>query len=321
MQSVYQIERLNVPLRDLPEEAAALLVLWEASVRATHDFLTEADIQRIAAYVPDALCGAETMLVARDGQGSPVGFCGITGDEVEMLFIHPDARGQGVGSRLLRVAVEEHGATRLDVNEQNAQARGFYEHEGFQVIGRSETDGMGDPFPILHMRLKACGEVDPIERIAEYPELIPQAAAWFASKWEVPEESYAESMAESVRNPNTVPQWFVVRDGGVPGAPVIAGCGIIENDFHDRPDLAPNLCALYVEESYRGCHLARRLLDAARAEAGRLGRSRLYLITDHDRFYEKCGWDFIGFAHEDEGGEVRLYGVDAINDTAKFEAV
>lgn len=157
MQSVYQIERLNVPLRDLPEDAAALFALWEASVRATHDFLTEADIQRIAAYVPDALRDAETMLVARDGQGSPVGFCGITGDEVEMLFIHPDARGQGVGSRLLRVAVEGHGATRLDVNEQNAQARGFYEHENFQVVGRSETDGMGDPFPILHMRLKACG--------------------------------------------------------------------------------------------------------------------------------------------------------------------
>lgn len=156
-----------------------------------------------------------------------------------------------------------------------------------------------------------------IERIAERPELIPQAAAWFASKWEVPEEAYAESMAESVRNPDAVPQWFVVREGEAPGAPVIAGCGIVENDFHDRPDLAPNLCALYVEESYRGRHLARRLLDAARIEAGRLGRERLYLITDHDRFYEKCGWDFIGFAHEDEGGEVRLYGVDAI----KLEAV
>lgn len=151
-----------------------------------------------------------------------------------------------------------------------------------------------------------------IERIVEHPELISQAAAWFASKWEVPEEAYEESMVESVQNPDAVPQWFVVRDGEAPGSPVIAGCGIIENDFHDRPDLAPNLCALYVEEPYRGCHLARRLLDAARAEAGRLGCERLYLITDHDSFYEKYGWDFIGFAHEDEGGEVRLYGVDAI---------
>lgn len=179
MQSEIQIERLNVPLQNLPEEAAALFALWEASVRATHDFLTEADIQRIAAYVPDALCGAETMLVARDGQGVPVGFCGITGDEVEMLFIHPDARGHGVGSRLLRVAVEEHGTTRLDVNEQNAQARGFYEHENFQVVGRSEIDGMGDPFPILHMRVKACGEarlygVDAVDCAAKLETLKPK---------------------------------------------------------------------------------------------------------------------------------------------------
>lgn len=134
-----------------------LFAVWNASVRATHNFLTEEDIQRIAAYVPDALRGVETMMVAFDADGSAIGFCGVDGGMVEMLFVHPEARGKGVGSRLLRVAVQGYGATKVDVNEQNVQARGFYEHEGFEVVGRSEVDGMGDPFPLLHMRLRESG--------------------------------------------------------------------------------------------------------------------------------------------------------------------
>ena len=72
-----------------------------------------------------------------------------------MLFIDPAYRGKGVGTMLLDLAIHELGVTHVDVNEQNAQARGFYEHKGFEVIGRSETDEQGEPFPILHMRLKA----------------------------------------------------------------------------------------------------------------------------------------------------------------------
>lgn len=130
-----------------------LFAVWEASVRATHEFLTEADIERIGEYVPDAFLGVETMMAARDESGGLRGFCGITGDEVEMLFVDPEARGCGIGSALLRRALEEHGASRVDVNEQNGQAVGFYEHMGFKAVSRSETDGMGDPFPIAHMSL------------------------------------------------------------------------------------------------------------------------------------------------------------------------
>lgn len=130
-----------------------LFDVWEASVRATHDFLSEADIERIGGYVPDAFHAAETMMVACDKSGRLRGFCGITGDEIEMLFIDPEARGCGIGSALLRRALDEYGATKVDVNEQNGQAVGFYEHMGFKAVSRSETDGMGDPFPIVHMSL------------------------------------------------------------------------------------------------------------------------------------------------------------------------
>lgn len=149
-----------------------------------------------------------------------------------------------------------------------------------------------------------------IERVADASELIAAAAAWFADKWDVPADAYAASMEESVAHKDAVPQWLVVRDREAPDEPIVAGCGIIENDFHDRPDLAPNLCALYVEEPYRGRGLARRLSEVARAEAARLGRDRLYLVTDHDSFYERCGWEHLGFAHEEDGAEVRLYGID-----------
>lgn len=136
--------------RDLVD---GLLAVWESSVRATHDFLSEADIRRISAYVPDAFGSVETLVLAHDGDGFLSGFAGVTGDELEMLFITPKSQGGGIGKALLRVAMEGYGVTRLDVNEQNGRARGFYEHMGFEVTSRSATDGNGDPFPILHMRL------------------------------------------------------------------------------------------------------------------------------------------------------------------------
>ncbi len=89
--------------------------------------------------------------------------------------------------------------------------------------------------------------------------------------------------------------------------PIIAGCGIIENDSHDRPDLAPNLCALYVEEAHRGRGIAGQLLDHACAETGRQGLDYLYLVTDHVGFYERYGWEYLGDVHETDGGPIRLY--------------
>lgn len=132
---------------------AELVACWRASVEATHAFLTPDDIERIAGYVPDAITSVAHLIVCRDDAGAVAGFLGVDGTMVEMLFIDPTLRGQGLGTCLLDYAANELGATLVDVNEQNDQAVGFYEHYGFRTFDRSETDGMGDPFPILHMRL------------------------------------------------------------------------------------------------------------------------------------------------------------------------
>lgn len=135
------------------ELLSQLVALWRASVEATHDFLTPKDIEHIAKYVPQAITSVPVFAIYRDEESIPLGFIGIEGETIEMLFIDPGARGKGIGSKLLHYGVEEHGATKLDVNEQNDQAVGFYFHLGFEVIGRSETDSMGEPFPILHLSL------------------------------------------------------------------------------------------------------------------------------------------------------------------------
>lgn len=132
-----------------------LTSVWRASVEATHDFLSEQDVERIAQYVPEAIRAVRVLVTACDDNRRALGFAGVDDDKLEMLFINPAYRGEGMGARLLDFTVHELGVTTVDVNEQNAQARGFYEHEGFEVVGRSETDEQGEPFPILHMRLKA----------------------------------------------------------------------------------------------------------------------------------------------------------------------
>ena len=131
----------------------ALLPLWEASVRATHAFLSEGEIRRLAAFVPQALREVPLLMAAYDAQGRAVGFMGIAGEKLEMLFLDPAVRGQGLGRQLLQHGISRWGVRFLDVNEQNPQARGFYEHMGFHVTGRSEADGQGQPYPLLSMTL------------------------------------------------------------------------------------------------------------------------------------------------------------------------
>ena len=136
-----------------PEDWPRVLEVWEASVRATHHFLSEADIQFIKPLIPDALTQVAELVCARDVDGQVIGFLGVEDSKIEMLFIHPNWRGRGTGSRLLKYATDDLGARWVDVNEQNDQAVGFYRRMGFEVEGRSELDSTGKPFPLLHMRI------------------------------------------------------------------------------------------------------------------------------------------------------------------------
>lgn len=131
-----------------------------------------------------------------------------------------------------------------------------------------------------------------IVRITDAPELKAEAAEWFNGKWGVPTEAYLESMDESLAG--GLPGWYLAMADGR----IIGGCGIIANDFHQRPDLTPNLCALYVEEDCRRGGIAGALLDFACRDMAERGVKTLYLVTDHTSFYERYGWEFLCLVKE-----------------------
>lgn len=128
-----------------------LVEIWEASVRATHHFLTEEDLLYFKPLV-SGYFGAVDLYVVR-GDGDILGFLGTGDNEIQMLFLHPDARGKGIGKLLVRFAIDECLVTKVEVNEQNEQAVGFYQYMGFKVRNRLETDHLGKPYPLLLMEL------------------------------------------------------------------------------------------------------------------------------------------------------------------------
>jgi len=130
-----------------------LVDIWDRAVRATHHFLTEQQIteyyqQVLHHYLPQA-----ELWVAEQDSGQLTGFIGLDGPQVDMLFIDPHHHGQGTGSALLQFAQQRYGRLTVDVNEQNPEALGFYQHVGFVVTGRSPLDSGGKPFPLLHLTL------------------------------------------------------------------------------------------------------------------------------------------------------------------------
>lgn len=129
-----------------------IIEIWESSVRATHHFLSEEDIQHFKPLILNQYLDAVTLFCCKDADGRITGFAGIADKKIEMLFVHAEERGKSYGKILLRHAMSEFDAIKVDVNEQNEQAVGFYEHMGFQVISRSPLDSLGKPFPLLHMQ-------------------------------------------------------------------------------------------------------------------------------------------------------------------------
>jgi putative acetyltransferase len=134
--------------------ADTLMDIWENSVRATHTFLGQRHIEALCPLVREALESVVLHLALNVEENSvPVGFAGVAGEMLHMLFVRPEKRRQGVGRLLLRHAVDN-GVTRVDVNAHNPQAFAFYQRMGFVVVGRSALDGQGNPFPLLHLSLQ-----------------------------------------------------------------------------------------------------------------------------------------------------------------------
>lgn len=130
-----------------------LLDIWLRAVRATHHFLQETDIEALLVQLRDVYLPAVELWIAEEPKDGPLGFIGLNESHVEMLFIEPDRRGEGIGRALLDHARSSRGQMSIDVNEQNPEAVGFYLHYGFIQTGRSPLDGEGRPFPLLHLSL------------------------------------------------------------------------------------------------------------------------------------------------------------------------
>lgn len=130
-----------------------LLEVWESSVKSTHLFLSENEIEDIKKYVPQALKEIPRLTIVENENQIPVGFMGIIEQHLEMLFISHEERGKGLGKELLKYGIEKYSVHDLAVNEQNPLAKGFYEHMGFKVYKRTERDEQGNPYPLLYMRL------------------------------------------------------------------------------------------------------------------------------------------------------------------------
>ncbi len=139
--------------------------------------------------------------------------------------------------------------------------------------------------------------------LREKPQLKERAAAWFHSKWGVPQEAYLECM-EAYLNGETEYGWYLCLDGDK----IIGGLGVIENDFHDRKDLTPNVCAVYTEKEYRCRKIAGRLLDMVVNDLKSKGITPIYLLTDHTNFYERYGWEFFCMVQGDDEPDLsRMY--------------
>ena len=139
--------------------------------------------------------------------------------------------------------------------------------------------------------------------LREQPERKEMAATWFQSKWGVPKEAYLECM-ESFLNRETEYGWYLCLDS----ERIVGGMGVIENDFHDRKDLSPNVCAVYTDEEYRNKGIAGMLLNMVVKDMKEKGITPIYLVTDHTGFYERYGWEFFCMVQGDgEENMTRMY--------------
>lgn len=143
-----------------------------------------------------------------------------------------------------------------------------------------------------------------IVKLREHRELASTAAEWFHQKWGIPVEAYTESIEKCINNKKAVPQWYLFMEDDT----ILGGLGVIENDFHNRKDLTPNVCAVYVEEEYRCQGIAGKMLNFVCMDMKEKGIDTLYLVTDHISFYERYDWKFLCMVQGDgEPDMTRMY--------------
>ena len=143
-----------------------------------------------------------------------------------------------------------------------------------------------------------------VKKLRENAMYLQKAAQWFHQKWDIALEEYQKSIQMCIIKNKKIPQWYIVINEK---EDIIAGAGVIENDFHNRKDLTPNVCALFVEAQYRKRGIAKHALDFIKQDLKELGLKEIYLVTDHTQFYEKCGWEFLTMVMGEDNLPERMY--------------
>lgn len=318
--------RDNVDILEIPKEKrsekllSALISVWRDSVRATHLFLTDDDIQRLEPLVPQAIANTDRLFVAYQ-YGLEVGFMGVVDREIEMLFLASQCIGCGLGRRLVELAVNCCDADRVDVNEQNPRAVNFYRHMGFRTFRRDAMDGFGNPFPILHMSLSQevileterlilrpwhDDDAPSLYRYASDPRIGP-VAGW------PPHSSEAISL-EVIRTVFAAPETYavVLRQSGEP----VGSIGLIFAEDRVHSDLIQGADAeigYWIGVPYWGQGLIPEAMERLLRRAfDELGLSAVWCghydgNTQSRRVMEKCGFRY---HHTEEGklsplGDVR----------------
>ncbi len=239
---------------------------------------------------------------------------------LDRLFVHADHQGRGIATALCDVL--EHSVPGPVTTHASLTAKPFFEARGYRVLAAQQVVRRGVELPNYVMRKESASPVRQAEkrfdrnllppadengflvRLVDQPQKQEEAAQWFHEKWDIPKEAYQESMADCLRGAGAVPQWYLALEGDR----IVGGLGVIENDFHSRTDLAPNVCAVYTEEDQRGKGIAGALLRYACKDMQNRGIDTLYLLTDHTSFYERYGWEFFCLVQE-EGRDMltRIY--------------
>ncbi len=324
-----QLETERLILRPWQESDAENLYQYakDPAVGPIAGWPAHKSIEESRNVIKNVLCGPECYAICLKTDGVAIGCIefmlkGHTDmtdrdDECELgYWLGKPFWGRGIlpeaAAELIRHGFEDIGMMKIwcGYYEGNSSSKRVQEKLGFQYQWR--TDAVDVPLMkearvghVSSMTKKAwCESQVRIIRLIDEPERKEEMAAWFHSKWGIPLAAYEESMEECLSRKAAVPQWYAATRG----EKLVGGLGVIENDFHDRKDLTPNVCAVYVEEAYRCQGIAGRLLAAVCEDMKQQGIDTLYLLTDHTSFYERYGWEFLCMVLGDGESEMsRMY--------------
>lgn len=226
-----------------------------------------------------------------------------------LFFVHKDYHRKGVATAIWRQLLADVLRNNPKINQltvnSSPYAIPFYCHLGWEPAGQEKTLN-GIRFTPLIYRIAPPRVIS----LRKTPEQLERFIEFFVRHWHN-EALYRDCLTACMNSDSRLPQWYLLVNHA---DEIIGGAGLITNDFISRMDLMPWLCALYIEEPYRGNAFGAQLIEYVKAETGHLGYDRLYLCTDHANYYEKYGFEYLGNGFHPWGESSRIYSVGTRND-------